>query len=92
MDEVRDGCHGISSNDSLGRLARALYETMEYLDPNTGDSGWETLSEREREFYRLAVSGLLLERRDVLRVLHVDLADDRVVDRTGDVREQANVR
>jgi hypothetical protein len=48
--------------DNLDRLARALFEKMEHLDPSEqGDVGWEGLSMFEREFYQACVAAILLE-------------------------------
>lgn len=42
-------------------LATVLHDKMEHLEP-TEDGDWECLSERQREFYRLCVKRLLVER------------------------------
>jgi hypothetical protein len=44
-------------------LARRLHDEMERLDPGLEENDWDTLSEREREFYRLAVLSVLREAR-----------------------------
>jgi hypothetical protein len=36
-------------------LGRILYEKMDHLDPSDTERPWETLKDREREFYRLCV-------------------------------------
>lgn len=42
------------------RLARCLYETMEFLDPGTDEVMWDDLTMREREFYILTIKELVL--------------------------------
>ena len=50
--------------DPVERLARVLHAKMEHLDP-TDDPDWESLTEQQREFYRLCIEALL-RRRDLL--------------------------
>jgi hypothetical protein len=46
----------------INRLARALYEEMEHLDPGVGDYvEWDALSEREHQFYLLCVKAVIME-------------------------------
>jgi hypothetical protein len=63
---------------ALWRLARRLYDEMERLDP-TGCEGWGGLSDSERHIWYFAIHSVLEEYGDVLRVLHVDLADHDMV-------------
>jgi hypothetical protein len=49
--------------DVLSILARRLHDEMDRLDPGVEENEWDALSEREREFYRLAVSSVLREAR-----------------------------
>jgi hypothetical protein len=52
----------------LDVLAKRLHAEMENLDP-TEDGKWEHLSEREKEFYRLTVSGLFEDRASIRALL-----------------------
>jgi hypothetical protein len=45
----------------LSILARRLHDEMDRLDPGVEKNEWDTLSEREHEFYRLAVLSVLRE-------------------------------
>jgi hypothetical protein len=46
----------------LSRLAHKLYDTMEHLDP-TPDAppGWENLSSRDQDFYKLCIEAVFEE-------------------------------
>jgi hypothetical protein len=68
--------HNPDSSDMIWRLARALYEEMEFLDPSNAPP-WDDLSPRERDFYRFSVSHLLSHRAEMLSVL--GLADNDMV-------------
>lgn len=47
-------------SSAFNRLARRLYEEMERLDPGAGEYiEWARLAERRREFYRLAIEGIV---------------------------------
>jgi hypothetical protein len=48
----------LDDEGAIERLAHALHEKMEQLDP-TEDYDWATLTERRREFYRLLIKNLL---------------------------------
>lgn len=41
---------------AANKLARFLFDTMEYLDPNGGH--WDKLSDNDREFYRDVILSL----------------------------------
>ena len=43
--------------EALWRLAKRLFVIIERLDPSPSDIDWESLSGREREFYRLCRFG-----------------------------------
>jgi hypothetical protein len=47
---------------AIEELARTLHSKMEHLEP-TEDFDWDRLNERQQEFYRLCVEGLLSNRR-----------------------------
>ena len=72
--------------DALDRLARRLYEVMEWLDPGPCDDigpddlheRWGALDERSKRFYRLSVANVLAERPDVFRVLKIEYPDNDV--------------
>lgn len=56
-------------------LGRRLYETIERLDPSpVSTPAWDTLSDGDREFYRLCVDALV-EHGDALRAA-LDLTHD----------------
>jgi hypothetical protein len=48
-------------DEALWRLAKRLFVIMERLDPSPSDIDWESLSGREREFYRLCVESMFEE-------------------------------
>ena len=52
-------------------LARTLYEAMERLDPSSAEDplSWESLPERDREFYRHCVRAMLADDEIVLAAL-----------------------
>lgn len=71
-----------NATDAEWRLAKRLYETMEYLDPEADEAvSWADLGDRQREFYRLLILHLFSEREDVLRVLEVNVANDDMINR-----------
>jgi hypothetical protein len=57
-------------SEAVETLAEALFLKMEHLEPTEdGGSGWGGLSERQREFYRLCVKAILVEREAVAQAL-----------------------
>ena len=58
-----------AGDEVIEDLARTLYLTMEHLDP-TGEYDWEKLSDRQKEFYRLSITGLLRERALLISALN----------------------
>jgi hypothetical protein len=54
--------------DAIEHLSEILFWKMEHLDPTDAES-WEGLDDRKKEFYRLCVRAVLLERTAVLQVL-----------------------
>jgi hypothetical protein len=56
----------------IERLGKLLYEEMEHLDPGAGDYiDWDSLTDRQRDFYLLLVGSLLSERELVLEILEM---------------------
>lgn len=65
---------------AVTELARSLYVEMERLDPSS-DARWNDLTDREREFFRLTVEGILARRDLVLQALEGEFASDDKVRR-----------
>lgn len=72
--------------EALMRLARHLYEEMDFLDPGLKELPWEVLSKRDRDFYRFSLAHVLRHSSDVLLVLN--LPNDSVIGGGCDRREQ----
>ena len=51
----------LSRDEAVMRLAERLHWKMEQLDP-TDTPDWETLTARQREFYRLCIEAIFDER------------------------------
>jgi len=47
--------------EAIERLAMLLHDKMEHLDPTVEGAGWLTLTEHQRDFYRLCVETILAE-------------------------------
>jgi hypothetical protein len=59
------------------RLAKVLYEEMEFLDPSLGDEvAWDSLPLRKRTFYCLCVARLIRERVDCAAAIENSDNDD----------------
>lgn len=76
--------------DVLSALACRLHDEMERLDPGLEENAWDTLSEREREFYRLAVLSVLREAR--AHKLFCGPADNHRGMRSANLGKEANIR
>jgi hypothetical protein len=74
----------------LSILARRLHDEMERLDPGLEENAWDTLSEREREFYRLVVLSVLREAR--AHKLFCGPANNHRGMRSANLGEKANIR
>jgi hypothetical protein len=70
-DDTAENC-GIENATERQRaievLSEALFWKMEHLDPSDEES-WDTLADRRKEFYRLCIKAVLLERNAVLQAL-----------------------
>jgi hypothetical protein len=51
----------LSQDAAIDRLAHRLREKLEHLDPSLDAVEWESLSERQRDFYRLCIEDVLLD-------------------------------
>jgi len=67
----------LERHEAIQLLGKRLHNRMEHLDPSLGDDGWEALSEREREFYRLCVEDMLAA-SDLCRIGLGDANEDSV--------------
>ena len=56
---------------AIEALARALYRTMERLDPSD-EREWDELSEHEKEFYRFCIKSIVAEHQLVRFLLSRD--------------------
>lgn len=71
---LADGAEVLPPEGKIDKLARALFDKMEHLDPSEeGDAGWDGLNEHEKDFYRTCVETILAH-------LDLELPDDRVID------------
>ena len=69
---------GIEAEAAKKRLARRLYETMEFLDPSDAEP-WDAIEASSRDFFEHVISDLLADEREVLRA--IDAPDSHLVDR-----------
>ena len=67
-----------------------LFEVTERLDPNF-EVDWSDLTAVERDYFYFSIKTVLLERADVLRVIEIDIADDDMIARRRNLREQTDV-
>lgn len=75
---------------ALNTLARTLYEEMEFLDPGLSEPPpWNFLPDRIKDFFRLSLSHVLAQRREVLLIL--ECPDDDAILGRAHALEQANV-
>lgn len=65
------------------RLARKLYESLEFFDPSDGDP-WEQLDDHSRYYFEAVIGELLGEESDLLRAMNV--ADDDLINRRAHAR------
>ena len=61
--------------DAREKLARRLFEKAEHLDPET-ELGWDELSDRTREFWRLLIQDVLADEATVLAAIAEEKAGD----------------
>ena len=67
-----------------------LYEVTERLDPNY-EVEWSELTALERDYFYFSIKTVLLERADVRCVIEIDIADDDMIARRRNLREQTDI-
>ena len=62
--------NAIELDAAIEALSEVLFWKMEHLEPSE-EGEWSTLSERKKEFYRICIKAVLLERNAVVQALRL---------------------
>lgn len=69
--DLATGAPGNEIENARERLARCLFDEMEFLDPSIEELSWGAMSEIEKELFRSSVNALLHEKTDLLLALNL---------------------
>lgn len=76
---------GAPGSEAHERLARALFEELENLDPSLEETTWEMLSDSHRQVYRSCLNHILTKGSDLL--VCCDFAHNNDISRAASCRE-----